>query len=163
MKKYILISLIWAIMSFSLGSSSGISVSSDRNANLNAVSGPMISRQQVDTIANVIWMEARGESFYGKKAVATVIWNRAGGDSSKFVEVVKADSWTGVTYRIPTECYNGYDDATWDLAHSMFMGKFKPISDYTHFYNPSLAKPDWRKSLKKRTAIGNHIFGVEKT
>ena len=112
----------------------------------------------LDVLAKTIYHEARGESFIGKKAVASTIYNRAQGKPSKMTKVVK----TPKQY----SCWNngwlpkGKGEA-WNesllLAKNLLAGVFKPNTNNTHYYNPSIVNPKWAKGAPKER-IGNHIF-----
>ena len=112
----------------------------------------------VDTIARTIYAEAGGESYTGKRAVASVLINRADGDVNKLVKVAKAPK--------QFSCWNsGYIargvGKAWDesvlLAKLLLSGKFKPNVDATHYYAYKKVNPSWAQGIPK-TKIGNHMF-----
>jgi spore germination cell wall hydrolase CwlJ-like protein len=52
---------------------------------------------------------------------------------------------------------------SWELANQIAVkvltGKLKDSTDgATHYYNPSLASPDWATSMIVTRSIGNHVF-----
>ena len=114
--------------------------------------------QMLDTVAKTIYHEARGETFTGKKAVASTLYNRAGGDPKKLAKVARA--------RKQYSCWNrGYLPAgkgeAWKesilLARNMLSGNFEPNTNNTHYYNPSIVNPKWAKGVSKER-IGRHLF-----
>lgn len=150
-----IITFIIIVMAYPLNTSSYYS--QDFKEPIRVIKSPGYHARDVYIVASIIWNEARGESFHGKYAVASTIYNRANGDIREFSRVVREDNWLGDSYReihmtgdISTEC---------KIAKSMFEGKFMPMGDYTHFYNPSKVKPYWKSFLKNKKRIGNHIFG----
>ena len=122
-------------------------------------------------LAIVIMLEAGGESYQGKLAVASVIWNRAEGKATQ-VEAA-------LTKRKQFSCLNngqahaaasvdrmiigqGGTEAWWDcllIAGEIMDGTFQPTVKATHYYNPSKASPSWGKKLKGKVTIGRHTFG----
>lgn len=111
-----------------------------------------------DVLARTIYAEAEGESYEGKKAVASVIYNRANGDVGKMTSVVKE--------RKQFSCWNdgppprGHGDAWNDslkIAKELIGGNFVPTTKHTHYYNPSKVNPNWSKGVAKER-IGRHVF-----
>jgi hypothetical protein len=113
-------------------------------------------------IAYAIWYEARGEEPIGRRAVATVIWNRAGGDPERLTTVLMRKDWLGNKPKLDTDDGDWSDpilmQVCWDLATELRLGQFKPLGPWTHFWNPDLASPSWRRAGTNNVRIGNHMF-----
>lgn len=122
--------------------------------------------QEIYIVARTIYLEARGEPYEGKMAVASVIYNRANGNSDEFASVCLAPGqfacWrkenigklkilNAVDRRALMECVS--------ISKSMFKKDFRPTIDATHYYNPKLASPSWGSEMKGAIYIGNHKFG----
>lgn len=118
-----------------------------------------------DKVARTIYAEAKGESYEGKKAVASVIWNRAGGNVSRLgVIVIKPMQFSCWNYGTPNK---GKDtDPDWkeclDLAKEMISGAFVPTTTHTHYYNPNKIKAKWaydkNGKIFPHEDIGGHRF-----
>jgi hypothetical protein len=110
-----------------------------------------------------IWYEARGENVKGRQAVASVLWNRAGGNPGNILGVLQNTNWLGRPELLdPSKADRNcpiYKES-WLLAGKLIAGEFKPIGRWTHFYNPTLAKPSWGPQLIAKKKIGEHMFGV---
>ena len=118
----------------------------------------------VDTIAKTIYHEARGESFTGKKAVASTVFNRASGDPKKMVKTVRAPKQYSCWNRgwLPAGKGEAWKESI-ILAKSLLSGRFTPNTNNTHYYNPSIVNPKWAKNAQKQR-IGNHVFlSIEST
>ena len=147
MKKYILILLLLIFPASTYYASN----------NISKPKKPKYTAKDIYIVASVIWNESRGESHYGKCAVASVIYNRSEGDVSKFSKVIRQDDWLGKPYE-EIKIYDSMSEEI-KLAKYMFDNKFSPISNYTHFYNPKISNPDWKYDLINKKKIGNHVFG----
>ena len=144
-----------------------------------------IINPQTETTVNVLiytlWGECRGESFEGKRGVASVIWNRALKEVEKSkVEMIDAlklvclaphqfSCWKdGDTFLQQDVDHNS--DAGFDIMAivtsiittvTLGTGSFKPIFDAT-FYHAASCHPYWADVFVKIEQIGNHIFYKEK-
>lgn len=111
-----------------------------------------------DVIARTLYAEAEGESYEGKKAVASVIWNRAKSNIGNIVSVIKKPKqfscWNSGTPK--TGKGQAWKDCV-SIAKEMSSGSFTPTTNANHYYNPSLCNPSWAKG-KKGTDIGHHRF-----
>lgn len=116
------------------------------------------------TVANTLYLEARGEGERGLRAVATVIYNRARGNPSKF------DAVCLKPYQF--SCYNGGASvkitpktamdkkafvACQKIENEMRRGYFKPLGAWTHYFNPRFCNPKWSRDVPQ-VKIGNHNF-----
>lgn len=123
-------------------------------------------KAQAGIIADTLYMEARGEGEHGQRAVATVIYNRAHGKAGK-MEIVclkpkQFSCWNGKTPKnVIIAPKNAFDRQAYIIAlkieKELLNGKFKPLGDWTHYFNPKLCNPSWAKGAKQ-TRVGNHNF-----
>ena len=116
-------------------------------------------------VADTIYLEARGEKSRGLRAVATVIYNRAKNTGKTFKAVClqpfQFSCWAGsktrkITPKTPSdaEVYK----LCLAIEKELLTGKFKPLGNWTHYYNPRLCAPKWARDGQNKTQIGNHIF-----
>jgi len=110
-----------------------------------------LSKDEINLLANIIWLESRGESETGRKAVCEVIFNRMIHDkfNGTLYEVLSAknqfSSWGGRNKAKPSE--DIYKDIDQVLS-----GKTQVLSkDYVYFST----SPRNNKGVVK---IGNHYF-----
>lgn len=118
--------------------------------------------------ANTLFEECRGESEAGQRAVASVIYNRAANQGKTLKAVCLSPKqfscWNkGYTKARPRlgkekEILSRFE--AWEAQ--MEDGTFKTSGKWTHYYNPRLAAPSWAKSLKNKSTVGNHVFGITK-
>lgn len=117
-------------------------------------------------VADTLYMEARGEGEHGQRAVATVIYNRAHGKAEKMKSVClkpkQFSCWNGKTPKSVKIAPKTRSDAkAYELClaieKELLTGKFEPLGDWTHYYNPRLCAPKWARGAAK-TQIGNHVF-----
>lgn len=117
-------------------------------------------------VSDTLYMEARGEGERGLRAVATVIYNRAKGSAARMEKVClkpyQFSCWNGKapkTFRIVPK--SAFDRRAYALCLSiekeLLSGNFKPLGDWTHYYNPKLCSPSWAKGVPY-VKIGNHNF-----
>ena len=128
--------------------------------------GAAYCRACAGVVADTLYLEARGEGEAGLRAVASVIYNRAK-RSGKTCEAVclapkQFSCWIGnapKTLKIAPK--NGFDRRAYRLCQSieaeLLTGKFEPLGDWTHYYNPALCAPKWARGVAK-VKIGNHNF-----
>lgn len=122
-------------------------------------------KAQAGIIADTLYLEARGEGEHGQRAVATVIYNRAKNTGKTFDAVCLQP--------FQFSCWNGYktrkivpkarsDVKAYELClaieKELLTGKFEPLGNWTHYYNPRLCPPKWARDGQNKTQIGNHIF-----
>lgn len=123
-------------------------------------------KAQAGIIADTLYMEARGEGEHGQRAVATVIFNRAHGKADN-MEIIclgfkQFSCWNGKTPKnVRIAPKNAFDRQAYIIAlkieKELLNGNFKPLGDWTHYYNPKLCNPSWAKGTKQ-TRVGNHNF-----
>ena len=121
-----------------------------------------------DTIAALnIWMEARGEPFDGKVAVAEVIRNRlkTGRWGNTIVHVVLAPyQFSGWNTKDPNRIQALLLDDS-DPQYQECLRAWNTAKSNTNFakgalfyFNPQLAAPDWAHTQTLLATIGNHQF-----
>lgn len=116
-------------------------------------------------VADTLYFEARGENPRGLQAVATVIYNRAKNTGKTFEAVClqpfqfscwKRPKTRKITPKTPSDV-KAYKLCL-EIEKELLTGKFKPLGDWTHYYNPRLCSPNWAIHGQNKTQIGNHIF-----
>ena len=119
---------------------------------------------QAGTVADTLYLEARGEGEQGIKAVASVIYNRAKGDSGKFKAVClkpfQFSCWNSSKTRViapKTASDKKAMEICLQVEKELYTSNFKPLGDWTHYYNSKLCNPSWAKNTSI-TKIGNHNF-----
>ena len=116
-------------------------------------------------VANTLYFEARSESEQGLREVATVIYNRAQNTGKTFEAVClqpfQFSCWNASKTRktapkthSDTEAYR----LCLAIEKELLTGKFEPLGEWTHYYNPRLCSPNWARDGQNKTQIGNHIF-----
>lgn len=116
-------------------------------------------------VADTLYLEARGENPRGLRAVATVIYNRAKNTGKTFEAVClqpfQFSCWNGSkTRKIAPKTRSDAKAYGLCLAieKELLTGKFEPLGEWTHYYNPRLCSPKWARDGQLKTQIGNHIF-----
>lgn len=110
-----------------------------------------------------VWREARGEGYFGMKAVASVIRNR-----------VADPRWPHnlrdvVLQKRQFSCFNADDpqvtkypdfNDVWDecVRACEFSLRGDPTNGANHYHSTSIAPPKWADPAKITARIGNHIF-----
>lgn len=118
---------------------------------------------QAGVIADTLYLEARGEGEKGIKAVATVIYNRAIVKHKSYKQIClqpkQFSCWNSGKVKITpkTKADKKAYEFCRELEEQMLSNKFKPMGNWTHYYNPKLCSPKWARGVKK-TKIGNHVF-----
>ena len=111
-----------------------------------------------------VYHEARGEPYAGKLAVAQVTWNRKvshqwGTSVCKVVYAPSQFSWT----TDPNKRFKSPRNADWftseRIVNDYTQGlRVSTLEDAQYFHAARLGRPHWTRHLKKRAAIGNHVF-----
>lgn len=119
-------------------------------------------------VRNTLFAEARSEGRRGIEAVASVIQNRAE-RSGKSLEAVclarrQFSCWNGGYYQPEPQNEQERQILAFceGLESQMRAGKFKPLGNWTHYYNGSLCSPSWAGDLEEVETIGRHTFGKER-
>lgn len=120
-------------------------------------------RDRLHLMALTIAMEAGGEPYLGKLAVACVIQHRPGSVTDVIFAPLQFSAWNTKsptrmnldtldidTYR---ECYKAACAAFFDLSDD-------PTNGATHYLNPDgvSALPDWYDESKVTARINHHVF-----
>ena len=112
-----------------------------------------------DMLAQVVYGEARGESYHGQVAVAAVILNRIESDefpNTMYGVVFQKNAFTcvndGQYYLAPNR--------TAYLAALDAMHGDDPTSGCLYYWNPATATSSWIWTRTIETTIGNHVFGL---
>ena len=126
----------------------------------------------IDVIAYTIYTEARGESYKGKRAVASVIVNAATQKRRTLAqECLKPYRYEGMKHvRNTGEVPQWFVDArisalpdltarsvSYYLAGMMLRGDFESVGPWNMFYSGS--EPYWSKMMSDSCVIGEHTFG----
>ena len=143
---------------------------------------PVFAEQQVKCLAMNMYHEARDQGTAGQLAVSAVVLNRVNDKRfpNSICEVIKQgptkESWkgNGNYYPIRHRCqFSWYcdrksdeikDKKTYkkilDFAKLIMYNKiqFIDITDGATHYHADYVKPDWAKTKKRTTEIGDHIF-----
>jgi len=105
----------------------------------------------VNTVASVVYAEARGETDYGMRGVVHVILNRAKKEQQPACQVVKRRGQFAKGLYRP-------DDPNWQLAKTLVKNPGKDFTGgATYFHNRSV-KPYWTKYVKVTYRYGGHTF-----
>jgi Cell wall hydrolyses involved in spore germination len=127
--------------------------------NSRGVTGKVISQEELDLLARIIYAEARGEDLEGQVAVGAVVLNRL--KSPQFPNTIKE-----VIYQ--RRAFTAVDDKqihlqpnekAYQAAKEAVRGK-DPTGGAIFYYNPKTAKDNWIKSRPVIKQIGNHNFSV---
>lgn len=128
--------------------------------------------EELRCLALNIYFEARGEPESGKFAVGHVVMNRV--SSSRFPETVCNVVRQGMANK-RYKCQFSWwcdgasdrprDTAEWrrslQLAYLIYVGRSKDPTGGALWYHADYVKPQWRKELKAKAKIGQHIFYVQ--
>lgn len=136
------------------------------------VTQEQILKRRTEIVAKTIYTEAAGESYDGKRAIATVILNRSKQKrwSNKTLSEICREKFqfSGWNKGEPTiKINNPIDQKAWDesvkIAKELVYGNFKPVTEIgsaNHYYNPKKASPSWGNKMTEVKVFGNHKFGI---
>ncbi|HET7627761.1 MAG TPA: cell wall hydrolase [Bacillales bacterium] len=115
------------------------------------------TKEQIQLFAQLVYAEARGESFEGQVAVAAVVLNRM--DSGKF-----PDTLSGVVYKSGAfSCvdngaiYNRPNEEAYRAVYAAVAG-WDPTDGALFYFNPEKSDSKWMRSRPTIVTIGNHVF-----
>lgn len=113
--------------------------------------------KNLDSLARLVYGEARGESFVGKVAVAAVVLNRV--ESGKFGNSVNSvifepGAFTAVS---DGQYYLKPDQEAYKAAQAALDG-WDPTNNSIYYWNPVTATNKWIWSRPITTTIGKHVF-----
>lgn len=131
----------------------------NRSAEISTSGGNVVSKEDYDLMAKIVYCESKGEPFLGKVAVASVILNRL--YDPKFPKTVQEVIFQKNAFSCinggqlkgepDAECYRAVDEA---------LNGNDPTSESIYFYNPKYSTSSWIFKCPKTCSvkIGNHIF-----
>lgn len=117
------------------------------------------SNEEMDLLSRLVHAEAKGESYAGKKAVASVVLNRV--EHGSF-----PDSVRGVIYQrnafqpVSNGSINDKPDQDSVKAVKQVVKEDDRTTKAIYFYNPKTATDHWIRSRKIVERIGRHVFAV---
>lgn len=113
-----------------------------------------------ETIAKVLYIEARGESEAGMRGTAAVMWHRGNGDAKVIAEKVASTKWNGKTgqrlLRTVKPTGKAWERAK-QIANEIATGAFVPPFKTNLVHATSIAKPNWKGAVHVAT-VGNQAF-----
>jgi spore germination cell wall hydrolase CwlJ-like protein len=127
--------------------------------NSRGAPGMVISQEELDLLARVIYAEARGEDLEGQVAVGAVVLNRL--KDPQFPKTIKEviyqrGAFTAVDdkqiHLLPNE-------KAYQAAKEAIKGQ-DPTGGALYYYNPRTAKDKWIKGRPVIKQIGNHNFSI---
>ena len=107
----------------------------------------------------LVYAEARGESYKGQVAVAAVVLNRV--ESASFPNTI-----SGVIYQsgafscVSNGSINNTPDSTAIRAALDALNGWDPTGGCLYYYNPRKTDDEWIRTRTVKTVIGNHYFAV---
>lgn len=125
------------------------------------LSNKVISSEDKNLLAKLIYAEARGETLEGKTAVGAVIMNRL--KDPKFPKSIKEVIYEkrGNVYQfspVGNGSINMEPDTTAFKAADEALQGYDPSDGALFFYNPEKTDDQWIRTLPEKCRIGNHIF-----
>jgi N-acetylmuramoyl-L-alanine amidase len=146
----------WAVINFQ--QQYGLAVDGVAGSNTwRALYNNTFTKNEIQMLAQMVYGEARGESFEGEVAVAAVMLNRI--DSNKF-----PDSVSGVLFQrgafaavADGQYYNNPDSDAYRAVYNAIAG-WDPTNSALYYFNPVTATSDWIWSRPQIKQIGKHIF-----
>ena len=116
------------------------------------------SQREWDMLAQVVYGEARGESYRGQVAVAAVVLNRMEHDdfpNSMYDVVFQKNAFTCVS---DGQYYLKPNRTAYQAALDAMQGS-DPTGGCLYYWNPVTATSSWIWTRTIKTTIGNHVFG----
>ncbi len=132
-------------------------ISRDDKASTPSRSATIQSSHNLDSLAKVVYGEARGESFAGQVAIAAVVLNRV--ESDKFGNTVnevifEPGAFTAVS---DGQYYMQPDQEAYKAAQAAIEG-WDPTNNSIYYWNPATATNKWIWSRPITITIGKHVF-----
>lgn len=115
-------------------------------------------------VADTLYLECRGESKLGQRAVATVIFNRAKERNLSLEQVClqpkQFSCWnSGYKKPLPTKDKDVLAMRSLEqLEKEMKSGTFQPLGSWNHYHTVN-TNPSWSKKMYSVRVIGKHKFG----
>lgn len=117
------------------------------------------SQAEWDMLAQVVYGEARGESYKGQVAVAAVVLNRMDNDAfpdTMYGVVFQKNAFTCVS---DGQYYLTPNRTAYQAALEAMHGS-DPTGGCLYYWNPATATSSWIWTRRIETTIGNHVFGL---
>ncbi|AYJ89850.1 MULTISPECIES: cell wall hydrolase [Bacillus] len=130
-----------------------------KSESTNKASGKQYSNEEMDLLSRLVHAEAKGESYEGKKAVASVVLNRV--EHRSFPDSVKGVIYQRNAFQ-PVSNGSIHDKADQDSikAVKQVVKEHDRTTKAIYFYNPKTATDHWIRSRKIVERIGRHVFAV---
>jgi len=115
------------------------------------------SRHNLDSLARLVYGEARGEPFVGQVAIAAVVLNRV--ESDKFGDTInevifEPGAFTAVS---DGQYYLQPNEQAYKAAQAALNG-WDPTNNAIYYWNPATATSKWIWSRPITVTIGKHVF-----
>lgn len=128
-------------------------------SNSRGATGKVISQEELDLLARVIYAEARGEDLEGQIAVGAVVLNRL--ENPQFPNTIREviyqrGAFTAVDDK---QIHLKPNDKAYQAAKEALKGK-DPTGGALYYYNPKTAQDNWIKTRPVVKRIGNHTFSI---
>ncbi|UYO36709.1 cell wall hydrolase [Bacillus zhangzhouensis] len=136
-----------------------LSTSTEEKSSKPRPSGKQYSNEEMDLLSRLVHAEAKGESYEGKKAVASVILNRV--EHRSFPDSVKGVIYQRNAFQ-PVSNGSIHNKADQDSikAVKQVVKEHDRTTNAIYFYNPKTATDHWIRSRKIVERIGRHVFAV---
>lgn len=127
--------------------------------NSRGATGKVISQEELDLLARVIYAEARGEDLEGQVAVGAVVLNRL--NNPQFPNTIRGvifqrGAFTAVDDK---QIHLKPNDKAYQAAKEALKGT-DPTGGALYYYNPKTAQDKWIKTRPVVKRIGNHNFSI---
>ncbi|HBU89897.1 cell wall hydrolase [Bacillus sp. FSL M8-0266] len=125
----------------------------------NEESAKRYSNEEMELLSRLVHAEAKGESYAGKKAVASVVLNRV--EHRSFPDSVKGVIYQRNAFQ-PVSNGSIHDKADQDSVKAVkqVVKEHDRTTKAIYFYNPKTATDNWIRSRKIVERIGRHVFAV---
>ncbi len=135
----------------------GISLSGSSSSSSSSGSGSSSSGNNLYLLAQLVYGEARGESYKGQVAVAAVVLNRV--RSSSFPNSIAGVIYQSGAFSVVADGQiNLAPDDTAISAARDAMNGWDPTGGCLYYYNPSKTTNKWMLSQPVLLTIGKHAF-----
>ncbi len=140
-----------------VGPQTASTINKQVNGGTSSRGGGLLSNQDINNLARLVYGEARGESFTGQVAVAAVALNRLFSQDfgNTVSEVIfQPGAFTAVS---DGQFYLTPDSSAYEAVRSALNG-WDPTGNAIYYWNPKTATSKWIWSRSIITQIGNHVF-----
>ncbi len=135
-----------------------MTIPDDEGLHYSEINLPLIvSQDDINCTAYIIWDEARGEPLQGQRAVLDVILTRMVKRDMTACQVIKQprqfSGWhLGMKMSVTKQMLTTYE----------IVSNMKPVVEQAEFFHAEYVKPAWRLRLDKIKQIAHHIFYAPK-